>query len=157
MRHAYQAVLRKMGSSLVDVIVAKAADADGLLETLWPGPSQAARRLRKGVSEFCQDYLAQTLLLRGPIGSGKSTLARVLALLRYVNPMSLEERHNILRFIRFDGPMRIDKLYLQWYEELGLTGLSESIADSQLFGSVKGAFTDATTRAEFSSSRLPGI
>jgi DNA-binding NtrC family response regulator len=39
--------------------------------------------------------------------------------------------------------MRIDKRLLDWYEEINLTGLVESLADAQLFGATKGAFTGA--------------
>lgn len=123
-----------------------AGDLACLVEMLLPGRSNAMVRFRRQVVDFCQDPLARTLFLRGPIGSGKSTLARIIALLRYLSLLPVTNQKGILEPVRFDGPMRIDKRCLPWYEELSLTGLTESLADTQLFGVAVGAFTGARAR-----------
>ena len=49
--------------------------------------------------------------------------------------------------MKFDGHNRLALRSMPWYVELTLTGLVENIAEAQLFGSLKGAYTGAVDRA----------
>jgi len=61
--------------------------------------------------------------------------------------MTPEHAKNFLSLARFSGPNQLDVNYLaSWYIELPLTGLVESLADVQLFGSTKTAYTNAGER-----------
>ena len=118
------------------------------VERTLPGQSASNLRVQRQVLEFVSSPTAKAILLRGPIGAGKSTIARVIALLKRVAPLSPEGAKEILDHVRFSGPNQIDFRYLSsWYVELPLTGLVESLAETQLFGSVKGAYSDAQDRA----------
>jgi len=117
-----------------------------MLQRLLPGKSGAIRRTREQVLDFTSSLTARSLLLRGPIGAGKSTIARVVGLLKRVAPLKSTAAQRFLEDTRFEGHNRIDLRYMPWYVELTLTGLIESLADAQLFGVRKGAFTGATTQ-----------
>jgi DNA-binding NtrC family response regulator len=115
-----------------------------LLERAVPGNSKAVRRMREQILDIAGSFTAKAMLLRGPIGGGKSTIARLLALLKRVAPLAVPNAERLLDDVRFDGPNRVDLKYMvTWYVELALTGLVESLAEMQLFGAVKGAYTDA--------------
>jgi transcriptional regulator with PAS, ATPase and Fis domain len=105
-----------------------------LLEKLLPGKSKRARNLRAQILEFCSDLSAKTVLLRGPIGAGKSTVARAIGFVRRVAPLSLEAAKRLIGNVRYDGLGKIDFTVMTWYVELALTGLSDTLAESQLFG-----------------------
>jgi DNA-binding NtrC family response regulator len=113
-----------------------------LLKNVLPGDSKRVRILREQVLEFCCDLSAKTLLIRGPIGAGKSTVARVIGFVRRVAPLSEGPARRVIGNVRYDGPGKIDFRLMTWYVELALTGLSEGLAESQLFGVAKGAATD---------------
>lgn len=133
-------------STLSDELAAKAGDLGALLQLLLPGTSEAVTRLREQVRNFCENPFASSLLLLGPIGSGKSTLARVIALLRYINLLPRDTQVEVLKCVRFDGPVRVDKKILPWYEEALITGRDEDAANALLFGVAKGAFTGVDPR-----------
>jgi DNA-binding NtrC family response regulator len=113
-----------------------------------PGTSAGIIELRRQIIEFVTNPTAKAVLLLGAIGTGKSTLARLIALLKRVAPLSEQEAREMLSRVPKAGPNQIDVLFLtSWYVELALTGLVETLADSQLFGSTKGGFSDAQDRA----------
>lgn len=115
-----------------------------LLKRAVPGNSKAVGRMREQILDIAGSFTAKAMLLRGPIGGGKSTIARLIALLKRVAPLAVPHAERLLNDVRFDGPNRVDIKYLvTWYVELPLTGLVESLAEMQLFGAVKGAYTDA--------------
>src|SRR6266480_846858 len=105
-----------------------------LLEKVLPGKSKRARILRDQILAFCCDFSAKTVLLRGPIGAGKSTVARAIGFVRRVAPLSLEPAKRLIGDVRYDGLGKIDFTLMTWYVELALTGLSDTLAESQLFG-----------------------
>jgi DNA-binding NtrC family response regulator len=113
------------------------------LGRVLPGESKRIDSLRRQIVAFCSSLTAKCALIRGPIGSGKSTVARVVGLLKRVAPLGLEHAQRLLDDARFDVLHRIDLRYIPWYVELPLTGLVETLAESQLFGVTKGAFTGA--------------
>lgn len=127
-------------------LAAKAGDLHALLEILLPGTTAATARLRTQIRDFCEDPLLRTLLLLGPIGCGKSTLARVIALFRYINLLPRENQRHFLSTVRCDGPLRIEKRLLPWYEEVALTGREPEDAEAQLFGVARRAFTQVDPR-----------
>lgn len=118
-----------------------------LLEQVLPGRSDAVERLRREILTFCGSLTAKSVLLRGPIGSGKSTIARLIGFLKRIAPLNTEAAARRASDIRFDGPNRVDSRLMPWYVELALTGLTETLAETQLFGSIHGAYTGATDRA----------
>ncbi len=133
-------------TGFVERLAATAEDPAGLLRLLLPGTSAAMEQLRRQVLQFCAALQSKTLLLIGPVGIGKSNVARIVALLRYLLPLRPEIREVFLKTLKFDGPMRISKQLLNWYEELNLTGLTESLAETQLFGIAPRVATDVADR-----------
>jgi DNA-binding NtrC family response regulator len=103
-------------------------------------------QLRLELLEFSSSLTAKSALLTGPIGCGKSTVARLIGLLKRVGPMDPVEAARLVDDVRFDGPNRIDVRYIPWYVELPLTGLVENLAEVQLFGATKGAYTGAVVQ-----------
>lgn len=127
------------------------------LERVLPGQSERIVIVRDQILQFTLNPTARSILLSGPIGSGKSTIARCIALLKRVAVMTASEAENFLELAPFNGPKLLDIRYLaSWYREMPLTGLVESLADLQLFGSSKGTFTGATDRAGIFESASTG-
>jgi DNA-binding NtrC family response regulator len=93
------------------------------------------------VFDFCANPCATTIFLRGPIGAGKSTVARTIGFLKRIAPLTDDQVERHIRDLRYDGPNRIDIKLMPWYVELPLTGLVESLAESQLFGIGRGKAT----------------
>ena len=116
------------------------------LEGVLPGRSPRILELRVAILHFAASPTARTVLIQGPIGAGKSTVARSIALLKRVAPLKADAAERIIGDARFDGANLLHLNSIPWYVELALTGLASELADVQLFGSVKGSFTDAMTR-----------
>src|SRR5207247_1527658 len=117
-----------------------------LVEQLLPGKSASVGRLRQQVLDFSANICAKTVLLRGPIGAGKSTVARTVAFLKRIAPLAQGEVERHIANLRYDAPGRIELGLMPWYVELPLTGLVESLAESQLFGVGKGKATNVEPR-----------
>jgi transcriptional regulator with AAA-type ATPase domain len=128
------------------------------LERALPGESECARRLRKQILDFVASPSSKSVLLTGPIGAGKSTLARLIAMLKRVAHLDPTKVQAMLdAALRTNRADRINTLYMTtWYVELALTGLVESLAETQLFGSVKGGYTGAVDRAGIFELALTG-
>jgi DNA-binding NtrC family response regulator len=127
-------------------LIEAALDDEKLLEVLIPGETQLIKKVRSQIASFARNTSARGALLVGPIGSGKSTIARSMAFLRYLHFCSDEKRTQLIKNLRFDGPFRIDKRLLDFYEEMNLTGLVPLLAQSQLFGIAKRAASDVAER-----------
>lgn len=128
-----------------------------LLERVVPGKSASIATTRDQMLAFAGSLTSKSVLLRGPIGAGKSTIARILGLLKRVAPLTAADAEQVLQDARFDAHNRIDPRCMPWYVELPLTGLVESLAEVQLFGVTKGAFTGAdVSRAGVFEQALTG-
>lgn len=119
------------------LLSAAALNDEQLLEALIPGNNAITQEMRAQILSFIRNPAARGALIVGPIGSGKSTVARIIALMRYLYFCSDERRQLIVENLKFDGPFRIDKRLLNWFEEINLTGLSVELAHAQLFGMAK--------------------
>jgi hypothetical protein len=126
------------------------------IERVLPGKSQSVVNLRQNILDFCASPTARFALIEGPIGSGKSTIARVIAALKRVAPLRNKMAAEILQTLRTNDANLIDLNALPWYVELPLTGLASELAEAQLFGSVKGAFTGAVDRAGVFEAAMRG-
>jgi DNA-binding NtrC family response regulator len=116
------------------------------VERVLPGSCPAVVDLRHDLMAYALNPASGNLLLRGPSGSGKSTVARAVAVLLRIAMSTEEHARTIVERLRFDGPNLVSILSLsEWYVELALTGLVDSLVERQLFGSVRGSYTDATT------------
>jgi DNA-binding NtrC family response regulator len=118
-----------------------------MLDECLPGSSPAIQRTRAQILDFACSITSQTVLVRGPIGAGKSTVARFVGLFKRVAPLTEIEAQRILEDVKFDAHNRLALRSMPWYVELTLTGLGENIAEAQLFGSLKGAYTGAVDRS----------
>jgi len=117
-----------------------------LLEQQLPGVSAATRKMRGDLLDFCFDLTARTALLRGPIGAGKSTIARLIAFGKRIAPLREADAGQLVSVLKFSAPGLIDEKVMHWYVELALTGLVDTLAESQLFGIGKGVATEVGER-----------
>lgn len=118
------------------------------LERVMPGNTPVMAELRVRLLAFALNPATNTLLIRGPSGAGKSTTARAVAALVRVAMLNEVEADRILSDLKIEGTSLISmRSLVDWYVELPLTGLVESIADVQLFGSVRSAYTGASDTA----------
>lgn len=129
-----------------------------LVEQAFPGSSAAIREFRGQVIEFAAAVTGSACLLTGPTGVGKTGLARMIAYLRRIATLAEHAAQQAVQRVRFDESGRLDYRLMDWYRELSLTGINESLAESQLFGVAKGAFTNAVAHSglfeEASGERL---
>jgi len=139
-----------------DLLLAAALDDEKLLQVLIPGSSLVTQEMRAQILSFTRNSAARGALLIGPIGAGKSTVARVIALIRYLHLCSDARRTQIVEHLLFDGPFRIDKKLLNWFEEINLTGLSDELAHAQLFGVAKGAATGVNEKPGIFEQAMTG-
>ena len=126
--------------------VRSSSDVQTLIERLLPGTSPHLNEIRTQVANFSRNLLGKAALLIGPIGSGKSTIARIMAFTRYLHLCTDAKRKQLIETLQYDGPFRIDKKHLDFYEELNLTGLVPTLAQAQLFGVARGAATGVDQR-----------
>lgn len=139
-----------------DSLIAAALEDEKLLEVLIAGMGSVTREMRKQILSFTCNPAARGALIIGPIGAGKSTVARVIALMRYLHLCSDDRRIAIVEHLLFDGPFRIDKRLLNWFEEINLTGLSDELAQAQLFGVAKGAATGVNEKPGIFEQAMSG-
>lgn len=109
-------------------------DDDPFLNRFLPGPSAAMRKLRALVHHVNTEEnseLIKFILLTGESGSGKYRVAQAVAGQPRWKKGGMRE------------PVEPISEYAKRLGELLLTALSESTAESELFGHVRGAFTGA--------------
>jgi len=129
-----------------ELLKAAALSDEKLLELLIPGRGAVTQKVRDQIKSFARNVSARSVLLLGPVGAGKSTVTRVMALMRYLHICPDERRQRIVEHLKFDGPFRIEKRLLSWFEEVNLTGLTDELAQAQLFGVAKKAATGVDER-----------
>jgi len=119
---------------------------EGMFHAFLPGTSRAVVALRQAAVSLCRDPGARGALILGPPGAGKSTLARAIGIGRYVHGLKHDAAERLIKNLTIDPPARISRRSMNWYEEISLTGLVDTLADSQLFGCVEGAGTGVAAR-----------
>jgi len=139
-----------------DQLIKVAMDDDKLLDELVPGKSDFTIKAKSQIKSFVRNSSAKGVLLLGPIGSGKSTIARIMALMRYLHYCKDEKCKQTVENLKFDGPFRIDKKFLNFYEEMNITGLVPNLVQTQLFGVAKGAATEVTEKAGIFEQAMTG-
>lgn len=123
-----------------------AAPMWAFLDRVLPGKAPAMVELRQRLMEFALNPATKHLLIRGPSGAGKSTVARAVAALERVAMLTADEATKVLDNLKLEGGNLVSLRSLsEWYVELSLTGLVETLADVQLFGATEGAFTGAVS------------
>ena len=137
-------------------LIANALDDEKLLREFIPGKHPLIKQVRYKIIQFTKNIHAKGAILIGPVGSGKSTIARIMAFMRYIHLYPENKRKQLVAKLRFDGPFRIDKKGLDFYEEINLTGLMPSLAQAQLFGVAKGAATDVSERPGIFEQAMTG-
>ncbi len=116
----------------------KIPNDDDFLKRFLPGESKAMATLRKKIMLLNQNTnrdLIRNVLILGESGSGKNWVAKVIA----------AHRQWLLQKASSDmGELgAILKTNFLKYEEINLPGLPDQLAESELFGYKKGAFTGA--------------
>jgi transcriptional regulator with PAS, ATPase and Fis domain len=130
--------------SNIDQLAPSEAELEKYLKSKLPGTSSAISKLRRQILDFSTNPLNSSALLLGPVGIGKSVIARLIAASKRVAPLDPEAASIELDALhRTEGPGLIDLQFMPWYIEFATTGLDESLASSQLFGYVPGAFSGA--------------
>jgi len=119
---------------------------EGMFDAFLPGTSLAVVALRRAAVSLCRDPGARGALILGPPGAGKSTLARAIGIGRYVHVLNHAAAERLIKNLAIDPPAMISRRSMNWYEEISLTGLVDTLADSQLFGCVEGAATGVAAR-----------
>ncbi|MFC2171390.1 sigma 54-interacting transcriptional regulator [Acidobacteriota bacterium] len=113
-----------------------------LICRLIPGETDATEKLRSDLLEVIGNLFVRSIFLSGPIGVGKSSIARIIAFGKRVAPLRESKAEKLIENLRFEGPGLIDAKLMSWYVELTITGLMDTLAQSQLFGVAERAVTD---------------
>jgi MoxR-like ATPase len=114
-----------------------------LLDSFFPPGTAEMKAFREDLLAFIRDPLGKVILLEGPSGIGKTLTARLVAIGRCLTALPDEAIVNstaeLRRFVR-TGRLP------DYFVEFAVTGLVESLADAQLFGTVSGAASDIGDR-----------
>ena len=116
------------------------------LKKALPGRSRAIERVREQVLDFAVNPVSKALLLQGPVGAGKTTVSRAVAMLKRIAPLNARAAEQFTKLADLDAWGRFSPMLMPWYMEFPVTGLNDSLVDVQLFGAMRGAYTDGIER-----------
>lgn len=128
-------------------------NANQLLAKLYPGDAPMMVRLRKQLSEIARTPGLVTVLIEGPPGTGKTTMARALAMARVLS--MVDEKYHGLTIEKAAKEVR-EGTALNSYRDISLAGLTETLADAQLFGVGKGVATEVAARIGIFEQAMTG-
>jgi len=114
-----------------------------LLTELYKGDDPLMAELRTRLGEIARTPGLVTVLIEGPPGTGKTAMARALAMARMLS--MVDAQYHRLSVARAAREVR-EGAALKWYRDISLAGLTETLADAQLFGVGEGVATSVTAR-----------
>lgn len=115
--------------SIFDSVIGRSRPAAKLRERIWQ--SIFTHDLRRYRRTLVRSMSAITTLISGPSGSGKELVARAIGLSRRIPFVVREQRFEV-------QPRDV-------YSAINVSAFAANLVESELFGHVKGAFTDAVS------------
>ncbi|MBX3451333.1 MAG: sigma 54-interacting transcriptional regulator [Planctomycetaceae bacterium] len=124
-----------------------------LISELYKGDYSLMVALRSQLEEIARTPGLVTVLIEGAPGTGKTTMARALAMARVLS--MVDAQYHRLSVERAAREVR-EGAALKWYRDISLAGLTETLADGQLFGVGKGVATEVGARIGIFEQAMTG-